>query len=215
MVSGKERFSQLLAMAAARDWAPLAHALTDLILAWPIDCPAQMRGPMLALLETALRESDDKTLSEIAPRFSGCNDVPLRVLNLLYLAAPAPLRREILMRNTLEPEDIALVPRADEQMILSAARNAGRDFVTVFAAGTGLSRPLAQAVLSDGSGEALAVICRGTGLDRATFSALVLLKAPRGTPLGAFDTVTPKAAAHLVQEWQKLVPAKRDRQAAE
>ncbi|GAA0548404.1 hypothetical protein FHS83_000988 [Rhizomicrobium palustre] len=215
MVTARARLNQLLAMAAERKWAPLARDLAELVLSWPADCPVQMRGPMLALFETALREADAAILGEIAPRFAGRSDVPLKVLNLLYLSAPAPLRREILLRNGLENEEMAAVHPADSLLILSAARNGARDFASAFAVGTGLTRRMAEAVLADRSGEALAVVCRSTGLDRATFSALVLLKAPRGTQLSAYDTVTPKAAAHLMQEWQKFAPLKPHAHAAE
>lgn len=203
MSTAKEQLGHLLVLVAERQWTPLARALTDLILHWPEDYPEAMRGPMAALLETALREVDEPLLAELAPRFAGRSDVPLKVLNLLYLSAPAPQRREILMRNALEnPQDAAVAP-ADGAHILTAARNGARDFLAAFAIGAGLPRKTAQAVLSDTSGEALAVLCRGAGLDRAMFSAIAVLKGPRGMPLSAFDTVAPNAASHLVADWRK------------
>ena len=37
-------------------------------------------------------------------------------------------------------------------------------------------------------GEPLAVLCRGVGLDRASFSAIALLRGAAGLPLAVFDT---------------------------
>jgi len=203
MSGAKEQLGHLLVLVAERQWTALARALADLILSWPADYPEAMRPSMLALFETALREADAATLGEVAPRFAGQSTLPLKVLNLLYLSAPAPMRREILMRNEIEGDAVAMVKDADGVLILSAARNGARDFLSAFAVGAGLPRKTAQAVLSDTGGEALAVFCRGAGLDRATFSAIALLKGPRDLPLAVFDTVAPKAAAHLLADWQK------------
>lgn len=207
MSGAKEQLGHLLVLVAERQWTPLARALSELILSWPADYPETMRTPMEVLFETALREADDATQADLAPRFAGRNDVPLKVLNLFYLAAPAAMRREILMRNELEGEMPMGQLSADGVLILAAARNGARDFLSAFAVGAGVPRRIAQAVLSDSSGEALAVLCRGAGLDRATFSAIALLKGPRDLPLAIFDSVAPKAAALLVQEWRKTSSA--------
>ncbi len=216
MVAAKEQLGHLLVLVAERRWTQLSCELADLVLAWPEDGPEAMREPMLALFETALREADDQTQAELAPRFAGRGDIPLKVLNLLYLAAPAPLRREILLRNALEQGETPLPAAADGALILSAARNGARDFLSAFAVGAGVPRRIAQAVLSDASGEALAVLCRGRGLDRATFSAIALLKGPRDLPLTVFDTVAPQAAAPLVAAWRRTAtPLHAHVQAAE
>jgi len=207
MSGAKEQLGHLLVLVAERQWTPLARALSELILSWPEDYPHSMRTPMEALLETALREADDATQADLAPRFAGRSDVPLKLLNLLYLAAPAAMRREILMRNELEGVPPVGLLSADGVAILAAARHGARDFLSAFAIGAGVPRRIAQAVLSDASGEALAVLCRGAGLDRATFSAIALLKGPRDLPLGVFDSVAPKAAAQMVQEWRKTSTA--------
>jgi hypothetical protein len=204
MVAAKEQLGHLLVLVAERRWTQLSCELADLILSWPEDGPEAMRGPMLALFETALREADDQTQAELAPRFAGRSDIPLKILNLLYLAAPAPLRREILLRNALEQSETAPSSPADGALILAAARNGTRDFLAAFAVGAGVPRRIAQSVLSDTSGETLAVLCCGRGLDRATFSAIALLKGPRGLPLAVFDNVPPKAALHLVEDWRRL-----------
>lgn len=202
MRAAKEQLGHLLVLVAERQWTPLALELAGLLLDWPDDYPEAMRGPMLALFETALKEADSATVASLAVRFANHPDIPLKVMNAFYLAAPAPMRREILLRNAMEPLQAWPEP-ANGGALLTAARNGARDFLSAFAAGSSLPRKIASAVLSDPSGEALAVLCRGTGLDRATFSALAVLKGPRGVPLAVFDTVEGKAAAHLVSDWRK------------
>lgn len=216
MRAAKEQLGHLLVLVAERQWTPLALALADLLLSWPADYPDAMRPPMQALFETALREAETTTVAEIAPRFAGRGDLPVKVLNAFYLSAPAAMRREILLRNGMEPETAEFQP-ADGAMILAAARNGVRDFLSAFATGAKLPRKTASLILSDASGEALAVLCRGAGLNQASFSAIALLKGPRDLPLSVFDTVGEKAAAHLVADWRRTVtpPLQAHFQAAE
>ena len=202
MLGAKERLGQLLGLAAERRWSPLARELGDLVLYWPSDYPDAMRPPVVALFETALREADGETQSLMAGRMAGRSDIPLKLMNVLYLAAPAPLRREILMRNELEGET-ATALMVDGPAILAATRTKSGDFTATLARLTGLPRRVATAILTDPSGEPLAVLCRGTGLDRASFSAIALLRGAEGMPLAVFDTVAPKAAAQLVADWRK------------
>jgi hypothetical protein len=198
----KERLAQLLGLAAEQRWSPLARELSDLVLYWPSDWPEAMRPPVVALFETALREADDQTQTVLAGRLAGHRDVPLKLMNLLYLAAPAPLRREILMRNELEgPTPAALA--LDEAAVLEAARNRSGDFSGAMMRLAGVPRRVVIAALGDPSGEALAVLCRGLALTRATFSAIALLRGVETLPLCVFDTVAPKAAALLVHAWRK------------
>jgi hypothetical protein len=91
----------------------------------------------------------------------------------------------------------------DGPAILAAARTKSGDFTGTLARLTGLPHRVVMAILTDPSGEPLAVLCRGTNLDRASFSALALLRGAAGLPLAVFDTVAPKAAAHLVTDWRK------------
>lgn len=201
MLSAKERLSQLLALAAERRWSPLARELCDLILYWPSDYPDAMRPPMQALCETALREADAETQSVLAGRLAGRSDIPLKLINPLYLAASPPQRREILMRNALESK--CAPSTADETAILAAARSKSGDFSGALMRLTSLPRAVTMAALNDTSGEPLAVLCRGLGLSRACFSALALLRGAEGIDLSAFDTVAPEAAASLVADWRK------------
>ncbi len=201
MTGAKERLGQLLALAAERRWTPLTRELCDLVLYWPTDYPPAMREPILALFETALREADAATQGEVASRLAGQTNIPLGVMNALYLAAPAAVRREILMRNELEGEP--LEESTDSDAVLAVARKGARDFAGALAQAAQVPRHITQAVLADPSGEALAVFCRGLKLNRAIFSAIALLRAPTQMPLEAFDTVADRAAAHLVHDWRK------------
>jgi hypothetical protein len=204
MLAAKDRLSQLLALAAERRWSPLARELGDLVLYWPADWPDAMHPPVVALFETTLREADAETQLLMADRMAGKAEIPLRLLNALYLAATAPQRREILMRNELEGAEPAPL-FADGTAILAAARNKSCDFTGALARLAGVPRRMAAAILADTSGEALAVLCRGVSLDRATFSGIALLRGAEGIPLAVFDTVAPKAAALLVADWRKAM----------
>lgn len=202
MASAKERLAQLVALAAERRWSPLARELGDLVLYWPSDWPEAMRPPVLVLFETALREADGETQTLLAGRMAGHTGIPLKLMNVLYLAAPAPQRREILLRNEIEGE--APVPvTIDASAILGAARNKAGDFAGTLARLAAIPRRIVGAVLADPGGEPLAVLCRGLGLDRASFSAIALLRGAPTVPLSVFDTVAPKAAALVVQSWRK------------
>ncbi len=215
MLAAKERLGQLLALAAERRWTPLARELCDLVLYWPNDYPAAMRAPILALFETALREADAAAQGELAARLSGHPEIPLSVMNALYLSSPAPTRREILMRNELEGDSAD--ENADADTVLAVARKGARDFAGALAQAAGVPRRVTQAVLADPSGEALAVLCRGLKLNRAIYSAIALLRAPAPMPLEAFDTVPDGAAARLVHDWRKRMdqPVPEDVAAAE
>jgi hypothetical protein len=204
MADAKERLIQLLALAAERRWSPLARELCDLILYWPSDWHDAMRAPVVALFETALREADGETQTVLAGRMAGHADIPLKLMNVLYLAAPAPLRREILMRNELEGPEPEPLP-VDHTAVLVAARNRQGDFQGTLARLCGIPRRTLSLVLGDTGGEPLAVLCRGLGLDRASFSAIALLRGAPDLPLAVFDTVAPKAAALLVHAWRHPV----------
>lgn len=200
MNGARDRLGQLLTLTAERRWTPLARELCDLTLYWPPEFPEAMRGPVTALLETSLWECDEETRRELAARLAGHSEVPLRVMNVLYLGAPAPLCREILMRNELEGE--AAPEIADAEAVLMLARKGARDFAAALSDLLGISYSIMGAVLGDTSGEALAVLCRGLGLSRAVFSAIALLRVPVPMPLDVFDTVPNRAAASLVHCWR-------------
>lgn len=203
MFAARERLGQLLALAAERRWKPLARELSDLVLYWPADFPDAMRGPIMALFETALCECDEDTQAELATRLTGHPEMPLRLMNVLFLASPAPLRREILMRNELEGPEVR--EQTDAEAVLAATRRGARDFSAALAQAAAIPRRVARNVLADTSGESLAVLCRGLGLSRAVFSAIALLRAAEPLPLEVFDTVPDHAAACLVHDWRKRI----------
>lgn len=200
MSGARDRLGQLLTLTAERRWTPLARELTDLTLYWPPEFPEAMHAPVTALLETALWECDEDTRRELAARLAGHGEIPLRVMNVLYLGAAAPLRREILMRNELEGEGV--LDTADADSVLMLARKGARDFAAALSDITGLPDMVVGGALGDASGEALVVLCRGMGLSRAIFSAIALLRVPVPMPLDVFDTVPDRAAASLVHSWR-------------
>jgi len=202
MPGAKQHLDELLALAAERRWTALARELASLVLDWPQEYPAAMRAPVLALFERALRECDEAARAEIAPRMGGRPDLPLKLLNELYLAAPAPLRREILMRNELERDGGAAGAPADAALLLRAARNGGRGFAAALSGVCAVPNDIAEAILADKSGEPLAVLCRGAGLDRAIFSSIAILRAPQDVPLNVYDTVPEHAARRLTGQWR-------------
>ncbi len=207
MPSAKERLSHLLVLASEgpAQRATLVGELADMVLDWPADCAAAMQKPLLSLFALTVREADDETRAKLAARLGGHSELPLSLINEFYLSAPARVRREILTRNQFaqgdeaDPDTVA----ADARALLAAARDAAiRDFAAAFGCTVGIPRRIAQSILSDASGEALAVLCKGTQLDRAMFSALVLLKGAGEAQLSIFDTVPQHAAERLARHWR-------------
>jgi hypothetical protein len=68
---------------------------------------------------------------------------------------------------------------------------------------------MAQQILDDESGAALAVACKGANIDRAAFSTLALLAHPGRdrnhvfAVLDAFDTVPTSEATRVLRGWRK------------
>ena len=209
MPSAKERLIHLLELAEegpARR-AALAGELADLLLDWPPDCPEAMRAPVVALLERTLRETDDGTRAKLATRLSGRGELPLDLVNELYLSAPARVRREILLRNELAGGGACDTAATDAAALVAVARDARvRDFIERLSSAFGIEQGTVETILSDVSGEALAVLCKGAHLDRAAFSALALLQGADADDtnkrLSAFDTVPQHAAERLTCYWQ-------------
>jgi hypothetical protein len=208
MPTAKERLCHLLELAEegpARRTV-LVGELADLLLDWPPDCPGAMRPPVVALLEKTVRETDDGTRARLAARLGAHGELPLDLINEFYLCAPKSVRREILMRNELAGEADGVAPAPDTAILVAAARDARvHDFTDRFGSAFGIAPSIAHAILSDASGEALAVLCKGAHLDRAAFSTLALLKgAIEGdatVQLSVFDTVPQHAAEKLTSYW--------------
>ena len=218
MPAVKERLSRLLMLASERRWTALADTLAGLAFDWPADFPEVLRPTVKALLLHAVRETDAETRRRLAARLGGHGDLPLTLLLELYLEAPAPVRREILMRSELESGEEYESEAADAAMLLAAARqDSVRDFAAFMCGAFHLSRHIAEAILVDASGEPLAVLCRGAGIDRATFTALALLRGAQDLPLAAYDTVPDRAAKRITSYWrsQAVLPYPEHIQAAE
>ena len=210
MPTAKEHLCHLLELAGEgpAQRTVLVGELTDLLLGWPSDWPEAMRAPVVALLEKTVRETDEVTRARLAARLGGHGELPLDLVNEFYLAAPARVRREILLRNQMAddatPGEIA-VP--DAASLLAGAREArARDFAARLSAALRIAPSTAEAILADATAEALAVLCKGAHLDRAAFSALTLLEgAEHGDPLErlrVYDTVPQHAAERLTRFWQ-------------
>ncbi|HEY0106002.1 MAG TPA: hypothetical protein VGB91_07960 [Rhizomicrobium sp.] len=212
MPTPKERLSHLLELAAqgAGERAHLAGEVADLLLDWPAQYPAAMRATFEALLEKIVREMDGGACAALAARFQGREDFPLALLNEFFIDAPAPMKDAILARND------ALGPTgcdaADSAALLLAARKA-RDFAPELTRLGGLPPVIAEAVLADPSGRALATLAKATGINRATFSAMAILAGPplsvheNFAMLGVFDAVPVNGARHIVNLWRSRADA--------
>ena len=183
-MSGNQRLVNLLELANQGPTmrAALAEEVAELLTDWPADCPAEMRGACEALLARAVREVDDATRARLRIR----------------LCADAALCARILPR---EPQDRVLV---------EAARG-GEAIAPRLARVLGVSPGLAEKILRDESGHALAVAAKALGLKRAAFSTLVLLTGPEGDDNGrrldAFDALTAVEASRELRRWSSEMAA--------
>ena len=179
-MSGTERLNNLLELAAQGPAmrAALAEEVAELLIAWPRDCPAEMRATCEALLARAAREVDDDTRARLRVR--------------LY-ADPALARR--------------MLPREAQDRVLIEAARSGEAVHQRFARALGISEKLASDILGDEGGHALAVAAKALGLNRAAFSCLAMLVQPRGDiaacykRLDAFDTISAVEASRELRRW--------------
>ncbi|HEY8948065.1 MAG TPA: DUF2336 domain-containing protein [Rhizomicrobium sp.] len=213
MTDARQRLTHLIELAttnAPENRRTLAVELCDLLLDWPSHYPAAMREPFEALLEKIVRMIDADTRRALAEKLGAREETPLPLLNEFYFDAPSETRDAIVLRNALledgtQPE----LPNADEGAILSAARNtANGEFTASFAKMLGIAPATAERILHDHSARALAIVCKGAHLGRATFSALALLTesgngaADTRERLSSFDTVPLTAAERLLDYWR-------------
>jgi hypothetical protein len=160
--------------------AALAEEVAELLIAWPADYPDSMRAMCEALLAKAANEVDAPTRARLRVR----------------LHADPELSRRILPRES--------VSRA----LIENARN-GDDLAAALAENLGVDPQMAQQILDDETGAALAVACKGAGLDRAAFSALTLLARPGRdsvqacVALDAFDSVPTSEATRVLRGWRE------------
>jgi len=213
MTDAKQRLTHLVELAttnAPESRRTLAVELCDLLLDWPAHYPAAMREPFEALLEKIVRMIDADTRRALAEKLGARTETPLPLLNEFYFDAPAETRDAIILRNALlndgkQPE----IPDADEQAIVSAARNTvNGEFTASFANMLGIEPATAERILQDHSGRALAIACKGAHLTRATFSALALITeggsgaADTRERLSSFDSVPLTGAERLLDYWR-------------
>jgi hypothetical protein len=159
--------------------AALAEEVAELLIDWPSDYPDSMREICEALLTKAARDVDAATRARLRARLSSYPGLAQRAL-----------------------------PRETSQVLVEAARN-GENLAAVLAESLSVRESLAQQILDDDSGTALATACKGAHIDRAAFSVLALLTRPRRdrshafAVLDAFDNVPETEAARMLREWRE------------
>ena len=210
MPTPKERLSHLLELAAsgAGEHSALAGEVADLLLDWPAQYPGPMRATFEALLEKIVREMAPETRAPLAARFEGRDEFPLALLNEFFLFASPAMRDAILARNDSAGP---VAPCNIDCTALLLASRATRDLAPVLTELIGVPAWVAAAAAVDV--QALCVLARGAGINRATFSAIAILAGPARTVtenfqmLTAFDHVPENGARQLVQFWRARTPA--------
>lgn len=161
--------------------AALAEEVAELLVAWPPEYPASMKSMCEALLSKAVREVDSATRTRLRVQLYADPELSARVL----------------------PRESA------SQKVIAAARNGDNaGVVATLSESVGVDEVMARQILDDESGAALAIACKGASLDRAAFSALVLMAHPgrdRGhafAVLDAFDNVPTSEATRVLRGWR-------------
>jgi hypothetical protein len=181
-MSASQKLSHLLQLA---DQGPslraaLAEEVAELLLHWPVDYPDSMKGVCEALLAKTARDVDAATRARLRVQLYADPDLTYRVLGA----------RE-----------------STSQALIEAARLGGLE--EALAASLGVDARMAKQILEDESGAALAVACKGAAIDRAAFSALVLLAQPGRdrnhafAALDAFDNVPASEATRVLRGWRE------------
>jgi uncharacterized protein (DUF2336 family) len=180
---------------------------------WPPRYPQIMREPFEALLEKVLRRLDETTRRLIATRLSTHSETAVALLNECYFDVPTKARSLILERNHEEDDDTPVQTDAeDEAKLIAAARKMGPiEFVHAFADFLGVTVVMAQSIVEDVTGDALAVACRGVGMSRITYSTLATFAAGRLNAdaatiyqrLAAFDTIPESGARRMLGHWRR------------
>ncbi len=162
--------------------AALAEEVAELLTHWPSDYPENMKAVCEALLAKAARDVDGGARARL--RVQLCEDPELAA--------------RVLPR---EPASLVLI---------EIARKGDNDGVVKnLSEALGVDEAMARQILDDESGAALAVACKGSGLDRAAFSALALMAHPgRDRPhayavLDAFDNVPTSEATRVLRGWRE------------
>jgi len=201
-----QRLIELAGKPAPEDRAALALELCDLLADWPMKYPSEMREPFETLLEKCVREVDASTRARVAARIASREEAPVPLLNELFFDAPAEAKAKIVERNA-EANGHCTTEAADEASLIAAAREAkGEAFAADFARLLGIEPVTARRILSEPSGDALAIACKGAHLTRAAFSTLAVLFAPDAQAsdkrLAAYEAVPQEAASGMLRHWR-------------
>jgi hypothetical protein len=220
MSTARERLTHLVELAgqsAPEKQRALATELCDLLIDWPADYSSAMRAPFEALLERVARGVDRATRRLLATRLAAYAETPLELLNAFFFDLPLESRNAILARND-EAGDAraAIAPDGEaESSLVHSLRNSDRvDAALTLGEFLRVDSATAGNILDDLSAEALAIVCKGAHLARATFSIMALLAGERSPDaldasyarLGRIDTIPEVGAERLLHFWR----AKRD-----
>lgn len=200
------RLMELAAKTAPEERAALALELCELLSNWPMKYPASMREPFETLLEKCVREVDGATRASVAERLAAREEVPVPFLNELFFDAPRHAKSEIVRRNA-ETNGHHVNIAADEAKVIQAARgNKADGFAADFAKLLGIEQGTAKRILTEPSGDALAIACKGAHLTRAAFSMLAVMFAPdaqaRENRLAAYESVPQEGADGILHYWR-------------
>jgi hypothetical protein len=175
------RLSQLLELAGQGPSlrASLAEEIAELLAAWPADCPPVMRGMCETLLAEAARDAD------------------------------SDMRLKLRLRLRADPELAARVlPREAQNRALIQAARCGAPLGEDLARLLGVETRVAEDILRDGTGTALAIAVKAAHLGRSDFSALALLCHPKSDRAGAYelldvyDGIKPADAIRTLRAWR-------------
>jgi Uncharacterised protein conserved in bacteria (DUF2336) len=125
---------------------------------------------------------------------------------------PQSMRRicEVLLAKTARDVDPAtrVLPRESAVQSLIEAARMGEHLTWALSQSLGVDDKMAEQILEDETGAALAVACKGANIERAAFSALALLvkpgrdRAQAFAVLEAYDNVPLSEAARLLRSWR-------------
>jgi len=206
----KERLTKLLELAAQGAGArpTLARELSDVLLDWPSDYSESAKLPFETLLEKTLRDVDRETRAAIAGRFLQRTDASVDLLNELFFSATVEMKEAIIARNAGPGRKEHAAPEFDEATLLALARRDSQRLQDALATALGVLPETAEEILSDVSGQSLAVACKGAKAGRATFSAVaVLCDKTRAAEdsylrLASFDGIPQGAAERILASWR-------------
>jgi hypothetical protein len=186
----------------------LAFELAHILQNWPNDVPAERRETLALQLENIVLLLDRPTRQDLAIRLGQDASTPLALSAILFFDAPRCVRDAILARHAHGAPEPDCEPTADDglALILAARDYSATSFAPALARTTGIPPFAANRVLSDVSGECLAILCRGANLPRLVFSTIAVLAdaslAAAERKLELFDAVADAPARGLVRSWR-------------